>query len=240
MSAYLIVERQDRLHLFTDGMAIKPDGVASWIRRKIHHLDNGSGVIFGRGSYEIFTAVADHANGAGWGFDATVEAIPHIAPTCRDQVVRQFGPCWQWEIGLAGWSDARQRLEAYLWPDHDLHDDTGLPAHTLSSMLPWYAAPPSDETHIEALGWARQGLEVGFWRQVGGHLLGNSFEPRRDGLAFMEGQRLTPAIEGEQAAVGSFGVGGFCLWTEITATGCADKVLRIWPDKIGEKIEPAA
>jgi hypothetical protein len=239
VSAFLIVQRQDRIDLFTDGMQATIEGVVVGFPRKVFHLDNGVGVVFGRGSLELFAGIAEHANLAGWSFDQTVEAIPCIAPGQRAAIERRTG--WsidQNEIAIAGWSDARQQFEAYLLPDTDLHDSNGMPSGTLSLIPPFYAGPPADEGYIEALGWARQGLEVGFWRQVQGYLLGDGFDPRRDGLAFMEGQRLTPVSEGDQGEVGTFVVGGFALWTEITRDGARDQVLRIWPDRIGERITP--
>lgn len=238
MTAQLIVQRPDAIHVWTDGVGYQGDGRVSHILRKIHYLDTGAGAVFGRGCWDLFTAVADHANRAGWSFDQTVQNTAGLVPGLVAEIERDVGPFDMAEICLAGWSDSRRQLEVWLLPTHDLHEINGIPRGQMSPLPPFYAAPGPPEDYLAAIGWMPSDPEVYVWDHVRDKMLSDDFDPRRDGLAFMEGQRLTPTEAGDQGQPGQYVVGGFCLWTEITRNGCRDDLLRIWPDRIGELIRP--
>jgi hypothetical protein len=64
-----------------------------------------------------------------------------------------------------------------------------------------------------------------------------SFDPERDGLTLIEAQRRDPFEDVEGSP---YRIGGHAILTRLDRGGITHKILREWPDVVGERIRPEA
>lgn len=167
--------------------------------------------------------IADHLGGAFDTFDRLVEGLAVEVQTATIAHATLFGMCSlgdDFELYVAGFSEARQRPESYVLTNMTRHP--GLPAWTVVELQPLAVAPWDDDLagRVEAEFGADMAAQ----------------DPVDVGMRLMELQRGVKAVQVEGEGE-SYGVGGFCQLTVIKPVGITMQVLRWWPeDRIGERL----
>lgn len=121
------------------------------------------------------------------------------------------------DLVVAGLSSSRGP-DSFLICDHDRY---GGAAWSVIPLGPVCIAPADEET------LARMALTEAE--------LAGDIDPVEDGLRIIEAQRHCKAIQGEETEP-SYGVGGFAQLTTVRAGEITTRILRRWPDRIGEKL----
>ncbi len=131
----------------------------------------------------------------------------------------EAAPHWrergEFSLVIAGYSRARDAFEIYFVPGYN--ESVEFPAFRLIKVSGNYTLPNPFPEIAEQMKWdmpARDDLDV-----------------ERDGLQLMECQR-------RDRSLGYHVVGGFVEQTVITRTGIELRIVKWWPDEIGQKIEP--
>jgi hypothetical protein len=147
--------------------------------------------------------------------------IGEVLGDCAQIYAPLFDECHlgpDFEVIIAGWSDARGP-EAYLLPTHDRYG--GRPFETVP--LEGVTCFPNDETVHPEIVKVLAGLQA------------DDVDPERHGLAIMEIQRAHPFVH-EGFSDRFCSVGGFAQLTTIRPDGIVSRILRRWPDVVGERL----
>ena len=177
----------------------------------------------GRGPKVLLPLLSEHISSNFASFD---EMLLGVVNQVRAASVLYRGLLERCEHGstfdlvIAGWSDERRRGETYVLTDHGRY---GFPPWTLKDFGKVLIMPADAET----MGRIRLTP-----RELEGHL-----DPVRDGLRILEAQRHTKGLQGAETEP-SHGVGGFAQLTTITAREITTRILKWWPDLIGQKLNP--
>jgi len=224
MTALSGIARMGGAFLFTDGATLDRHHRLATIGSKVFDLAPQRMAIGWSGYIddvaEVERAIAD----AGPSQDQIFAALPaisrrfasaNVAIGKRDGV--ETPPLY---LLVALWSV--KNSEGQLWAIHSGNELFG-PSYTPFTpvRLSFYTAlPPTD--------WdAAFGRSIDFVNRP-------IFDVRDDGLRLLEAERALPYADGH------FAVGGFAELTSVTAGGVECETLRVWPDKIGEHIDPGA
>lgn len=133
------------------------------------------------------------------------------------------------EILIAGWSEARDRPEAYLSVSNPAkHPHPGVKAFDLWPVpSPYFMGPvPDDLSELTEAGYPAPGDVEGF-------------DAEAHGVPIFEISRRTasPSNPADPASL-MYGVGGFIEHVAITREGIDRQIVRVWPDEVGRAIEP--
>lgn len=225
MTAIVLALGSDSLALWTDGAECDPVSyVVTKIRPKPHLWPNLPAVMCSLGCANTADRIAYHHASRWADFDQAVAEMPTALRDARSFVaLRLPGECISCQVIFGGWSQSRQCMEGYwLTAWHDRPDD--LP--TLVPIEGAYLVPGFDADELAASGLPS--------------VLTPDLMPAYFDAARRHSDR--PASQPDDAAAGHF-VGGFLqlVRLDMTAEGpeIRTSVLRRWPDKIGEPIEPS-
>jgi hypothetical protein len=224
MSAINVIRQTHQVHVLTDGAAYDPDGRLVMVGPKISIVPHLSCALAFRGPAAtrcLLTEVLAHGAASYDGLRDTIaemlrESAAIYAPLFDGC---QLGP--DFEVVVAGWSETKG-ADCYILPTHDRYGEAFSPV-----AIEGVTCLPSDEIlqpEIEAL-------------LVG--LVADDVDPEVQGLAIMEMQRAHPVVHlvdqlGDLTPRRS--VGGFAQLTTIRPDGITSKILRRWPDVVGERL----
>lgn len=157
MSTFIVANRPEALYVWTDGAAYLNDGTVISILPKVEILPFGAGLLFCRGDYRQFRQVWAFADLGRPDLDSLVSGPAGLvtwASSVHGMRRSRSGADRPMEIGLAGWSEKRQRLETHLWLTHELWGASVKPG-VLNDMTEYrfLCASQPDEAHMRALGW---------------------------------------------------------------------------------------
>lgn len=221
MSATNAIITEDAIHICTDGSACLMDGSFRGQAQKVAILAHLPCVIAARGSTMFPVSAAVNINSRFTSFDALLPEVPTLFRRISEQFeaqVRDMG--YEDSLGggggefmVAGWSDRRQRLEAY-WMISDDRFGTGVEPWTLLPIQGLAFSPSTDAAMAQ-------------FRQVMADI-GNVLEhPEEASLRFMEVQRglSTEGLDGLSLVA----AGEFCQLTTLRRDGISTKILKRWP-----------
>lgn len=216
MSALNAFVTADAVHLFTDG-AVYLTGdstVVGWMT-KVFNLPAFDAVVGFVGTPQsALLSVAAAADVRATDFDGFMDVFGGKLKTAAAQARRGGQPFMEsCELVVAGWSKSKDELQAHAIAGFS---DNGRPAFEMRPVTK-------------------------FLRPYGGSLVGVAFDPAcpsESGLAIMEEQRCSK-WKPHGAWTDIHAVGGFCQHTILTRDEVTTRVIRRWPDVVGEKIDLA-
>ena len=221
--------------MLTDSSLYTPDGKIVGFECKAYPVASWTGAITGRGNtWGMVTALAlAEAHGS---FD---EFVARSAPLIEREhkVALEVGTLQGQsiiEVHVAGWSEQRDRAEAYVLTSPTPFTEEDRPTYVWRSL---YGEEEGTFYHaLSALqGWQlhRQGAEPNV------DFTAETFDPLRHGVPLMEAQRR----KGANAALGDHGgrhvIGGDLWLTVVDRDGVRQDIIHSWLDEIGEPIQPA-
>jgi hypothetical protein len=224
VTAINVIQRPHAVHMLTDGAAYLPDGTLGLATQKVVAVAHLSAAFSARGPRLFMPLVGEHIAGAFKSFDEMVEGIIEVVRAASRDYLPLFDLCAHgptFQMVIAGWSTARRKPETYVLTDNG--EKLGIPSWKLQPfgallVMPW------DEDTAARIRLTKE--------EMAGRL-----DPVRDGLRILEAQRFAKAIQGRETEA-AHGVGGFAQLTTITAENITTRILKRWPDLVGEKLDP--
>lgn len=211
MSAINTLAKSDCVHLYTDAAIYQPDGYLTGIGPKVRLLPHINAAMAMRGAYLGFAPIAEELSMAP-SFDVLKELIVPTLQACAkhySSLLEQCAAGPEFEVVIAGLSE-NGGPNAYLVASHDRYGH----AWRIIELEGLSVTPANDAVQARI-------------REIAAGRDANDMDPDVDGLAILEAQRAADA--------GAF-VGGFAQITTIDAAGVHSRVLRRWPDVVGEKL----
>ncbi|MBO0140221.1 hypothetical protein JZX87_03445 [Agrobacterium sp. Ap1] len=226
MTGICIARFDDYVTILSDGAAYDDEGVMQELHCKTRCLPHARMIYAVRGSAGSGEMV-DYVLGArAVSFD---QVIASAEVNMGEVAVRLFQAGLEINCGLflGGYSDERAAWETYHVFIRGENPFALVEGSGTVTTCPWFFADPwPSEDELLSAGLLQDGKI--------------SLSADDDGLSsFMEAVRRTPyqLHLSDESPVG-YGVGGFILRTDITSDGTSHRLLRRWPDMIGEKIDP--
>jgi hypothetical protein len=220
MSAINVIQQTRQVHVLTDGAAYHPDGRLIMVGPKISIVPHLACAISFRGPKSARPVLTEVMANAASTYDGLKMCIGELLRDCAQIYGPLFDECRlgpDFEVIVSGWSEARGP-EAYLLPTHNRYGGGSFEAMPLEGVT----CLPNDETTHPEIVKVLAGLEA------------DDVDPERHGLAVMEIQRAHPFAH-EGFSEGFCGVGGFAQLTTVTADGISTRIVRRWPDVVGER-----
>lgn len=207
-------------YLLTDGAYFDDDHRVMAIARKVWSFPHQRLAIawHGRASYyELEDALAERGANTQAGI---LGALPDVARQMHESNLRA-APQQSSGIGLliALWDEAA--AEPQLWAIESDATRFG-PRYVPFALVRLRHRLDTDDDEVAAIFGRRLVLENAA-----------DFDVERDGLRLLEAQRLDPWDDPDGR---HYGVGGFAQLTRVDADGVHSKTLKLWPDRIGERI----
>ncbi|GJE72154.1 hypothetical protein [Methylorubrum podarium] len=223
MTAMNTIVTPTAVHVSTDGASYLRDGQIVWEGQKVGILAHLPAVIGVRGPSMHVPSIVANVSANFTGFDPLVAAAARLFRAIHEQYGaamaaqdRAHEAHEDAEFVVAGWSEERDRPEAY---GVHSHGRNGLKAWTLFE-IPGLSISPSDPELIDRLDFLN--LET---------VLTNV---EATALRIMELQRERPfEMESGRATVAA---GAFCQLTTLTRSGVTTRILKRW----GNKTAPAS
>lgn len=221
MTAINIVLRGDTAHVLSDGAGYTTDGAIVSFQQKVFPLATLNAAFAIRGSTWVWAPLLGFINELHDTFDDLVGGLPETWARCRAAQSDFAGQQWDepHEVLVVGISEARGLAEAYVLVNTPAH---GLPVATMIPLAEGLVIP-GEPSWIEGL--AARGLDP----------TDEAFDMEVDGLRLLEEQRARAwpiLIDGPPR----YAVGGFAQLTTVRRGEFSSRILRRWPDQIGEKI----
>ncbi|MGH6924588.1 MAG: hypothetical protein ACRED5_12690 [Propylenella sp.] len=195
---------------------------------KIVALPHLNAAISSRGPKLFLPLIADHLGSRHARFDDLVEKLREEIQVLTLLYSHVFQLCAHgadFDLVLAGWSEARQQPESYFI---STREQPGVPAWSVCELDPLAGMPMDDETAAR--------FEASLTDE---ERRGVISDPVDFLLRLAEAQRQLKAIQGQMSEA-THGVGGFAQLTIIMPTLIQTSIVRRWPDQIGERIDPVA
>jgi hypothetical protein len=225
MTALNVIVRPQQVYILTDGAGVQPDGVLSGFVVKAHPLAHLNAAMAFRGN-TVLTAGLLGVVSSCESFDALVAGVGAKLRaglgTRMDGVPAAERHLLEFELVVAGWSEARQAMECHYLTNADPYG-TGIALWQMHPRPHGMISPAGDELEER---FAAAGVNPD--RMV---------DPVEDGLPLMREQRAykAPLAPG---APPIHHIGGFCQLTTVRRHDVTVRILERWPDRIGRKIEP--
>jgi len=235
MSAVNVICGSRRACVLTDASLYDAAGTIVGFELKAYAVESWTGVVTGRGNWWGPTFVRDLAETFG-SFDefltrsAAVIERGHRTAIDAGELAGQV----LIEVHAVGWSEHRERPEAYVLRSPSAFLDVDEPPYV------WRSLEEEDGifhcAHLNAGElWQlhRQGAEPDVdWTA-------ETFDPVRHGIPLMEFQRREPANQkAGPGAAGKHVIGGELWLTVIDREGVRQGVIHEWPDREGQPIRP--
>ena len=220
MSAVNIIRVPDAVHIFTDGASYHADGRLGAVGQKVWPLAHLNAALICRGPHLLMPSLIGRISTVFASFDELVAGIVQLAMIAFAEHKATLDCCElgpDFDLFIAGWSEARGRGESYVVCSHSTHVEA------------WSLAPLDD------VALSPFNDEFGLWMTANAERLAATDSMSEMGAEMMEAQR---GIKGDHAGKGApiHGVGGFCQWTMITPCTITTGIVRRWPDAIGEPL----
>lgn len=235
MSSTILIQQTGAVHLITDGASYTPDGILVDVSSKITEIPWARSAFYIRGA-SWPTLTIKHLAAEVETFDQFCDVLPsimegamqgfdHVTCGVADPVTRHF------EITCIGWSQRMGKVTAAIaatWAPNDPDDVTGLSQANGYEQYQLMIAPLAGmEPVIDATAALGRAIETPEDLEA--------MDIEKDGLALIEAQRRLPfKMHGRPAYL----VGGIAELTTVTEAGVSRKTLTVWPDRIGEPIQP--
>jgi hypothetical protein len=224
MTAINIIRQRYRVSILTDGAGYTSDGTLQGHLTKCMTIPHLRTAVATRGSGLLTALFAANFGCVANSFDHLVSIGGAFAEELYD--ANFAGICasseTEVEIFIAGWSESNNRPEAYFLCSDDRH-----------GFEPWQFHPIPQDVTVAPLPSPEELKAGGFDLSMNPA----NFDPVRHGVMVMEVQRkmkLQPSPYGDECHI----VGAFACLTEITKDGISQKIIKRWPDKMGEMIDP--
>ncbi|WP_163265596.1 hypothetical protein [Chelativorans alearense] len=227
MSAFLTARMEEQIIILSDGASYRglDDFAVTGMMSKTLVLPHLTCAMVVRGTANMLLQLNMNHRSTWASFDELVTILPEQADTECDRF-HQFYPDRHGiaELAVCGWSESRERFESY-----SFHMDSWEECRDKLEPTPAiYMAPIPDRDRVEANGVPVEGTI----RLEGLHRL-------------MQAQRETPhfiGLPGDSADACEKGycVGMFIEEVTVTHSGILSRIVKRWPDKIGEMIDPFA
>ncbi|HEY4200057.1 MAG TPA: hypothetical protein VGM83_05815 [Devosiaceae bacterium] len=221
MSSIVVLRQTDRVSVLTDGAAYRNDGTIVGENAKVYALPHLNAVITVRGSQAAFAMIA------GW-LTCNVFAyndLRHSLPEILSVLTPADGAGETIEVVVAGFTNAGG-ADSFFIVNHDRHPEAPiLKALTIGgiSMMP---GGDSVKVAVEPL------FPVPMTNV-------DQLDPEEIGLAIMGAQRqILDDVPGLLRAAKAHLVGRFAQMTSIYRDHIDTRILKRWPDPIGDKINP--
>jgi len=223
MTAINVIKQYTSVSVITDGAGYRADGVLAFRVQKVFPLAHLNAVIATRGSPLFAPMFAYHASIRATEFDDLKRLAPEIAKEESSKAsAAQPDTDSEFDLFIAGWSET-SGPSGYVLCNHARH-----------GIQPWQAidlGPINLSPHSEAI---KAELDLAYPKGVAA----DDFDPVFDGLRGLEIQRKHP-VEHHWEKHGlraHAAVGAFAQLTTVTAEAITTKILRRWPDEIGEPL----
>ncbi|MDP4022343.1 hypothetical protein Q8W71_06890 [Methylobacterium sp. NEAU 140] len=239
MSAVNVICGSRRACVLTDASLYDGSGTIVAFALKAHAVDSWNGVITGRGANWGSLYAAELAETFG-SFDEFVSRSAPVIETAHRAALAEWmssdvkGQSFI-EVHVIGWSERRDRPEAYVLCSPSAFLDAEEPTYVWRSL-----EEEGGIFHCAHLNggemWQlhRQSAEEGVDWTV------ETFDPVRHGIPLMEAQRRQPAdTRAGEGAAGKHVIGGELWLTVVDREGVRQGVIHEWPDRVGEPIRPA-
>lgn len=235
MSSVVAICQTDAIHLVTDGALYDHEGTVTAFQSKIIPLRSAGSVLALRGA-SWAAGPLTLILGAADSFDQAIDRLPDL----MERMVIQFNDKLgldvpsvdrDFEVTIAGWSSKYGRFvvavaSSYIPCDPD---DSSGNSHQpdYQQFVPREAPKAYTAPLIDVQGVL--GREIITMGDV------NALDGGVDGFALHCAQRVTPGIYcGKPVHL----IGGFAELTTITRAGFESRIIREWPDAVGQKIAP--
>ncbi len=225
MSACSIIHGRDCVHMLTDGASWAGDMTVDWIGSKVSTLLDGRAAWSARGSGLFLDRLDCLQRGfdVAHGFDDLIGILPAALQIA-------FGPldqgCGDGEVTVIGWSESRERAEAWTIATHDEALPADLPGYVpyvAQEIFPAMARPGVDSLST-TLGLDQQSPTLD-------EFLALDIEPAA--IRLLEAQRRTLI---DEPPIRGYAVGGFGELTTAARDGIERRTIATWPDRVGEVV----
>lgn len=236
MSAVNVICGSRRACVLTDASLYDAAGTIVGFELKAYAVESWTGVVTGRGNWWGPTFVRALSESFASFDEFLTRSAPAIEREHRAAVAAgNLAGQTLIEVHAVGWSERRDRPEAYVLRSPSDFLDADQPPYL------WRSLEDDDgifhHAHLNAGElWQmhRQGAEESVdWTA-------DTFDPVRHGIPLMEAQRRQAADAMAGPGVAGKHVIGGALWlTVIDREGVRQGVIHEWPDQVGEPIRPA-
>ncbi|KRE13461.1 hypothetical protein ASE63_18485 [Bosea sp. Root381] len=222
MSVVNIVHGSNAVHMFTDAGLFAADGSVTALLHKAHPVPHLGAVFSSRGSYwfmqKIVTAISHHFST----FDEMIAGVRALFVSQYERHAEAIAAAdaGEFELWICGWSSARARPESY-----------GISSRNLQLAVHGVEAPAWALQQVGDMVLPRDGR---FRQRLAAHPT-NSIEEL--GIAIAECQRQLRGFT--PSGVEVTGIAGFIQATTVTSDGITTKILRRWPDQVGQFVSPS-
>lgn len=211
--------------LFTDGAYLDYEGNLKHVASKVLLMPEWPGALACRGPSQFLWTLRTHWDGTVASFDDALARIIEDAQLLQQVFELHRHRKSEWELVLAGWSDARQAFEVW-----DVHGGpvsiyTDIPPLTLRQMTAPFGAWPQPEQHLA------EALQADL-------AAGERPHPHQVAALVMQAIRASKFPDPRNPTVKQHHIGGFIQRTVMDRAGCSTDIIHRWPDKIGEPIQP--
>ena len=220
MSAIITLIQKDAAHLLTDGAAYSPDGALQFVCQKVRLIPHLACAVAMRGPWNACPPIFEAISFAGRTFDELRENMVPLLQFCSEKYAPHFEVCDagpDFEVHVVGISET-DGPTGYIVSSHD----RGIDPWSLITLDGFSFGPNNPQISARVFGRIAPGRYI------------DDLDAAADGLATLEIMREIPAatIAGDDQAM----VGGFAQLTSIGSDGITSRILKRWPDKIGERI----
>lgn len=219
MTAINVFRLKDRICFLTDGAGYDSSGILRMAMAKSATISHLRAAVATRGP-----AAATAIFAAGFSTFQTFDDLSVGAV----EAMRKF---WTYpqavQVIFGGWSEANDAPESYVITTTAAPGE-GIQPWTLTPLDPFTAAPIPSGSACRQAGLRLESLSP------------ETFDPVEDGAALIEAQRRMVLPFGPESAETGHTVGLHATLTTITRDETTQRVLKRWPDAIGQPIIPAA
>lgn len=234
MSAVNVFAHSQRAVLLTDSSLYDSEGTIIAFANKAYPVDSWNGAITGRGNWwgpthvsalaETFASFDEFLTRSGPAIE-----LAHQAALAGGELAGQTFI----EVHAIGWSEQRDRAEAYVLKSPNPLKDADEPDYVWVSLYDEEDGVFHHElTARERWMLHRQGAEPG--EDFGPE----NFDPVRHGIPLMDMQRRRGVDDRLGSLAGRYVIGGDLWLTVVDREGVRQGVIHTWPDKVGQLIRP--
>lgn len=221
MSAINVLQYLDGAAVWTDGAHYLADGTLMASAPKVEALPHLNAVVAARAPSLFLPLIASQLGREFDSFDGLVEGLAQavrVGCTLHRAILERCDLGADFDLVVVGWSESRDRCETWVMFSAARGEQAAWTAHEMGPVV----LMPYDEALGDVLGLTDAQLAGGL-------------HPVEDGLRIIEAQRGVAACQGDRDQP-SHGVGGFAQLTLVARDRIETRVMRRWPDAIGERL----
>jgi hypothetical protein len=232
MTAINVIRQASAVHILSDGVFCNPEGIICEIGPNVFAFPHLPAALAVRGPTLFMPFLVHRLGRECQSFDDLVARVVSVALEVHISIPMTLGfgdvkP--DFDLVAIGWSSKKGKTESFIVTarQHTDRDELGNNTWRLIELPDVVIAPPVDMAQVRLLNWkVPESAEA--------------FQPDTDGIRLLEAQRLSQFPMNSQNSNEGRGslVGGFVQLTTVSANGVTSNVLRRWPDKVGQRIEP--